>query len=121
MQVDSSDRDPKANRRREPFNQPLPGTLRWVESFPEAIRPNALLERFPRIANALARAWNDREQLRMELDQLLVDRRTGRRGFPPDVYNELLTLRDVAEGRFPGTIPASLAGSRPPTNSVDVT
>ncbi|HET9763575.1 MAG TPA: hypothetical protein VFR50_08680 [Casimicrobiaceae bacterium] len=121
MQLDSSERDPKANRRREPFNQPLPGTLRWVESFPEAIRPNAVLDKFPRIANALARAWNDREQLRMELDQLLVDRRTGRRGFPPDVYNELLTLRDVAEGRFPGTIPASLAGPRPPTNSVDVT
>jgi len=113
--MESTDRDPKANRRREPFNQPLPGTLRWVDSFPEAIRPNALLERFPRIANALSRAWNDREQIQMELDQLLVDRRPGRRGFPPDVYNELLTLRDIVEGRFPAPLP----GSRAPSPEVD--
>ena len=109
--MESSNRDPRADRRREQFNQPLPATLRWVETFPEAIRPSALLERFPRIANALARAWNDREQLHADLDQLLVDRRPGRQGFPPDVYNELLTLRDVAEGRFPATVPASLAGA----------
>lgn len=105
--MDSEKRDPAWHRRREPFNQPLPATRRWVEAFPEAIRPNALLERFPRIANALARAWSDREQLRLELDALLVDRRPGRRGFPPDVYNELLTLRDVAEGRFPAPLPGS--------------
>jgi hypothetical protein len=98
---------PTWHRRREPFNQPLPATLRWVESFPEAVRPLALLQQFPRIANALARAWGDGARLREELDGLLVDRRPGRRGFPPDVYNELLTLRDVAEGRFPAPMPGS--------------
>jgi hypothetical protein len=113
--VDSSERDPRANRRREPFNQPLPATRRWVASLPEAIRPVALLEKFPRIANALARAWDDREQLHTELDRLLVDRRPGRRGFPPDVYNELLTLREIAEGRFP----APLRRSRVRSTDVD--
>ena len=45
--------------------------------------------------------WNDDERLRSQLEALLVDQRRGRAGFPPDVYNELLTLRDIAEGRHP--------------------
>lgn len=101
--VHQEQRDPVWHRRREPFNQPLPATARWVESFPEAVRPIQLFEQFPRIANTLARVWNDPARLRIELEGLLVDRRPGRRGFPPEVYNELLTLRDFAEGRFPAT------------------
>jgi len=96
-------RDPAWSRRKEPLNHPLPATARWVEGFPEAVRPVALLQRFPRIANLLARAWNDEARLRAHLEALLVDRRRGRRGFPPDVHNELLTLRDLAEGRYPAT------------------
>jgi hypothetical protein len=96
-------RDPAWRRRREPLNHPLPATFRWAEGFPEAVRPVALLQRFPRIANLLARAWNDHRQLSAQLEALLVDRRPGRQGFPPDVHNELLTLRDIAEGRYPAT------------------
>jgi len=99
--VHSSLRDPKWSRRSEPLNHPLPATSRWVASFPEAVQPVALLQRFPRIANLLARVWNDNDLLHRHLDSLLVDRRQGRRGFPPDVYNELLTLREFAEGRYP--------------------
>ena len=105
--MESSLRDPKWNRRSEPLNHPLPATSRWVETFPEAVKPVALLQQFPRIANLLARSWNDNELLRQHLESLLVDRRQGRRGFPPDVYNELLTLREFAEGRYP----ASTSGS----------
>lgn len=93
-------RDPKWSRRAEPLNHPLPSTARWVESFPEAIQPVALLQRFPRIANLLARSWSDPAILRRHLQSLLVDQRPGRQGFPPDVYNELLTLRELAEGRY---------------------
>ena len=98
---DESMRDPKWNRRAEPLNHPLPATFRWAEAFPDTVQPVALLQRFPRIANLLARTWNDDKRLRSELESLLVDRRSGRAGFPPDVYNELLTLRDIAEGRHP--------------------
>jgi hypothetical protein len=94
-------RDPKWNRRAEPLNQPLPATYRWAEAFPDAVQPVALLQRFPRIANLLARTWNDDKRLRSQLEGLLVDQRRGRAGFPPDVYNELLTLREIAEGRYP--------------------
>lgn len=99
----STKRDPAWSRRREPLNQPLPSTFRWAESFPEAVRPIALLQRFPRIANLLARAWDDEVLLRSQLEALLVDRRSGRAGFPPDVHNELLTLRELAEGRYPAS------------------
>ena len=99
----STKRDPAWSRRREPFNQPLPATFRWADSFPEAVRPVALLQRFPRIANLLARVWNDEVRLRTQLEALLVDRRSGRAGFPPDVHNELLTLRELAEGRYPAS------------------
>ena len=103
MEVSSSMRDPRWSRRAEPLNHPLPATFRWIESFPEAVRPIALLQRFPRIANLLARTWNDSARLHRYLESLLVDRRRGRQGFPPDVYNELLTLRELAEGRYPAT------------------
>ena len=99
----STKRDPAWSRRREAFNQPLPATFRWAESFPEGVRPVALLQRFPRIANLLARIWSDEARLRSQLEGLLVDPRSGRRGFPPDVHNELLTLRELAEGRYPAT------------------
>ena len=99
----SSMRDPKWSRRAEPLNYALPATFRWVESFPDAVRPVALLQRFPRIANLLARAWNDSARLHRHFESLLIDHRRGRQGFPPEVYNELLTLRDLAEGRYPAT------------------
>ena len=43
------------------------------------IQPRALLQRCPRIASALARLWQDDVRVRLYLDELLVDRRGGRR------------------------------------------
>jgi len=94
-------RDPKWSRRAEPLNDVLPATFRWVDGFPDAVRPVALLQHFPRIANVLARTWADSARLHRQLESLLVDHRRGRQGFPPEVYNELLTLRELAEGRYP--------------------
>ena len=66
------------------------------------IQPRALLQKLPRIANALARLWQDDVRLRLFLDELLIDRRRGRHGFPPEIHNELLVLREYCEGRYPG-------------------
>jgi len=65
-----------------------------------------MLQAFPRVANALARLWQDDIGLELYLDELLVDRRGGRRGFPPEIHNELLTLRAYHAGRFPGAMPS---------------
>jgi hypothetical protein len=91
------------NRRRlQPLNQLLPATAKWAAGLPAGVQPSALLQRLPRIANAIARLWRDTIALRQYLDELLVDRRGGRRGLPPEIHNELLTLRQFHEAQFPG-------------------
>ena len=95
------------NRRTpQPLNQQLPTTARWAASLPDEVQPLALLQSLPRIANTLARLWPDDAALKAYLDELLVDRRGGRRGFPPEIHNELLVLREYREGRFPGASPS---------------
>jgi len=89
-------------RRQQPLNQQLPATAKWVATLPTEVQPLALLQSFPRIANALARLWQDDSALTLYLDELLVDRRGGRRGFPPEIQNELLTLRAYRGGGYPG-------------------
>jgi len=68
---------------------------RWIESLPADERPTALATQYPRIANRLALCWNDAALVGKVLDDLLVDRRGGRRGFPPAVRQDLLRLRTM--------------------------
>ena len=85
--------DAQSLRRSSPSSEPLPKTFRWIARLPAPIRPFQLLRRFPRVANALACAWEDRETFRTCLYNLLVDTRGDRKGFPPEVEAELLALR----------------------------
>ena len=59
---------------------------------PEA-HPTALMTKYPRIANLLAVLWEDPNSLRRYVDDLLVDRRGNRQGFPLDVLREIFNLR----------------------------
>jgi hypothetical protein len=85
----------------QPLDQQLPATARWAATLPAEVQPLALLQRFPRIANALARVWQDDGRLQQFLDDLLVDRRGGRRGFPPEIHHELLVLLEYRKDRYP--------------------
>ena|SRR5664279_4855638 len=89
----------RGRRGSQPFDQPLPTTARWVANLPDEVQPLALLQRLPRIANRLARLWEDDEALPIYFDDLLVDRRGGRQGFPPDIHHELLVLWEYWKGR----------------------
>jgi hypothetical protein len=92
----------RRNRRGlQPLSQLLPATARWAARLPVEVQPRYLLQRLPRIANTLARLWEDSVGLRLYLDELLVDRRGGRHGFSPEILNELLILRDYRERRYP--------------------
>jgi hypothetical protein len=91
----------RALRRRQPYNEPLPSTMRWMAMLPSEVRPLALLKQYPRIANLLARTWNDPAQCQEYFDDLLRDRRGHRAGFPLDVLEDLLALRDYYLGRYP--------------------
>ena len=94
--------EPRNRRRVQPLNQQLPAAARWAANLPEEVQPRILLQRLPRIANLVARLWQDDNALRVYLDDLLGDRRKGRRGFPPEIHSELLVLREYREGRYPG-------------------
>ena len=92
--------NPRSRRWPQPFDQPLPATARWAANLPTDVKPLALLHGFPRIAATLARLWEDGERLQTYLDDLLVDRRGGRQGFPPDIHHELLLLSEYCNGRY---------------------
>ena len=66
----------------------------WLVRLSDELRPLALCDRYPRIANRLAICWEDPQLTALVFRELLEDRRGNRRGFPPDVKRELITLRD---------------------------
>lgn len=68
----------------------------WAKALPPALRPVQLCSRYPRVANRLALCWPDLGLTMRLFDDLFVDRRGDRRGFPPDVKAELMLLRDRA-------------------------
>ena len=49
-------------------------------------------------ANRIAQEWNEPSACRKDFDDLVYDNRGTRKGFPPDVLGELLTLRDYYYG-----------------------
>lgn len=85
-------------RRSQPADILLPMTRRWIESLPHPSRPDALAGAYPRIANRIAAAWRDPVECRAVFDDLLIDRRGGRRGFPAPVLGDLLALRALFDG-----------------------
>jgi hypothetical protein len=54
----------------------------------------ALADQYPRIANALVRQWGDAKACRAYFEDLLNDRRGGRKGFPPAVLRDIRRLAD---------------------------
>jgi hypothetical protein len=85
-------------RRRPQVPETLaPETMRWLASLPGDVRPRQLPIEFVRIANALARAWPDPRRCLAYFEELLMDRRGGRRGFSFDVALELAGLKDHYE------------------------
>jgi hypothetical protein len=82
-----------ARRRQTPSSDPLPITFKWVAKLPQSVQPLALLRQFPRIANMMAGMWQDPQSCRAYLHDLLTDRRGTRKGFSPEIVQELVRLR----------------------------
>jgi len=85
-------RDPAARRRAQPADFLLPIARRWLASLPSATRPRTLAQRFPRLANRFAAAWDDEPSLALVFADLLIDQRGDRQGFPPAVKADLHRL-----------------------------
>ena len=54
--------------------------------------PHHLEARFPRIVEKIVAAWRSPEAAAAVFDDLLVDRRGGRQGFPPEIAREIFNL-----------------------------
>ena len=80
-------------RKATPTKRVFPRTRLWAERLPSDVRPIALLRRYPRIANLIASVWGAPECLNTYMESLLTDQRGNRRGFPPDVLQDLVSLR----------------------------
>jgi hypothetical protein len=80
-------------RRPRPEDRALTGpAIDWVLALPAELRPRALCERYPGVANMIAAAWSRAEERALVLQSLLTDARGGRRGFPENVRREIEAL-----------------------------
>ena len=68
----------------------LAGTaIDWLVAFPADTRPKSLCDRFPHVANRLAKDWSNRARSALSLQVLTGDARWGSAGFPAQVQGEL--------------------------------
>jgi hypothetical protein len=68
-------------------------TREWLRALPPEIKPVHLTQKFPRIVNKICGAWRRPEQCLKIFDELMMDRRGTRQGFPIDVVREITHLR----------------------------
>ena len=100
-----------ARRKAKPIRVLLPRTVRWMEGLPPDFQPTQTSETFPRVANALAALSSVPDELTSYLDDLLVDRRGRRQGFPARVLSELHALSAYYATLLTGVSPAPVAAS----------
>jgi hypothetical protein len=86
-----------ARRRPQPPEALVGETVKWLASLPADVRPRSLPIQFVRIANSMARAWSTPRTCLEYFDDLLIDRRGDRHGFPVDVALELAGLKNYYE------------------------
>jgi len=91
-------RGERASERTQPL---LEVTLSWMESLPASLRPVALARDFPRIANKLCESWKRPARCDEYFEQLLIDHRGGRKGFPAALAMELSKLASHHASLYP--------------------
>lgn len=65
----------------------------WVQQLPQEVRPRQLVIQYARIANKLASLWSHPVACEKYLNELMMDERGDRQGFPADVALELAALQ----------------------------
>ena len=69
----------------------------WFASLPQPEQPTELSAAYPRIVITLSSLWTHRRKCSAYFDELLIDRRGGRQGFPGGVALEIAALKDFYE------------------------
>lgn len=67
-------------------------TIDWLIAFPAESRPKVLCDRFPHVANRLAKEWSHKAHSAKSVHELATDARWGGAGFPAQVQGELQKL-----------------------------
>jgi len=78
----------------------LPATSAWLRALPMRLKPLQLCNAYPRVANRIAFAWHDPTLVDGVFNELLLDNRGGRKGFPPGIAAEILRLHAYHEQRW---------------------
>ena len=80
--------------------KPLPSDLMlmsdtelWLSHLPQRVKPAYLAEKFPRVVNKIFNVWRRPEACLKIFDELMMDERGTRRGFPLEVAREITNLR----------------------------
>ncbi len=68
--------------------------LRILAGLPAPVVPRGVCERYPQVLERLLKAWRRPADFRRTLDQILLDDRGGRQGFPFGLIAELSALRE---------------------------
>ena len=68
-----------------------------LDKLPEEAKPKMLAEKYPRILNKLGSLWKRPDDFVACLDDLLVDTRGKRKGFPLTIALELASIKDHYE------------------------
>lgn len=86
---------PSASMRQapSPYDRALNlAAVTWLGELPQEVAPLALARAFPRIVNRLSRFWDSPQMIDALLQELLLDKRGKRKGFPSEVLDELHAL-----------------------------
>jgi hypothetical protein len=93
----------KQRRAQQQNNELTPATREWLQTLPVTVRPESLAIRYGRVLNALRLCWGTPETCLDYFEDLLIDRRGDRLGFPADVVIEIAVLKDYYESAVHGT------------------
>jgi hypothetical protein len=74
-------------------------SVRWMMALPRRFRPRLLALQFPHVVNRLAATWGDLVLAAGYFEELMVDRRGGRIGFPRAATVEILKLHELLLAR----------------------
>ncbi len=66
----------------------------WFATLPASVQPILLAESYPRICNRMCERWQHPELVIPYFDDLLMDGRGGRQGFPMMIAIEIASLKE---------------------------
>ena len=67
--------------------------IAWLKTLPREVMPYNLATHYPRICNRMVERWKYADLMIPYFDDLLMDRRGGRQGFPITIVSEIAALQ----------------------------